>query len=198
MLEAIDLAARGALVETPQDESLATYTAQVEKKDAVIDWTSSAAQIERMTRAYDPWPVARTRLGGDEVLIWRAAVEDESQWGGPPCPPPGTIVSMKPNPVVQCGTGRLKLIEVQAPGRKRMPAADFFAANAWKPVRDSADERRTDKGKGRRSSRRANRRRARVADGRGRDSAIASIRNPAMPTFCSVRDCPNLLPPTAA
>src|SRR5208337_4490784 len=61
MLETIDLAARGA---------------QVEKKDAAIDWTANAVQIERMTRAYDPWPVARTRLGGDEVLIWRAAVED--------------------------------------------------------------------------------------------------------------------------
>ncbi|MFZ2063598.1 MAG: methionyl-tRNA formyltransferase [Candidatus Binatus sp.] len=126
MLEAIDLAGHGALVETPQDESLATYTSQIEKKNAVIDWTSSAAQIERMTRAYDPWPIARTRLGGDEVLIWRAAVEDESQWSGPPSPPPGTIVSMKPNPVVQCGTGRLKLAEVQAPGRKRMSAADFL------------------------------------------------------------------------
>lgn len=128
MLEAIDLAARGALLETPQDEPLATYTAQVEKKNAVIDWTLSAAQIERMIRAYDPWPVARTRLGADEVLIWRAAVEDESQWGGPPCPPcaPGTIVSIKPNPVVQCGTGRLRLLELQAPGRKRMSAADFL------------------------------------------------------------------------
>ena len=126
-LEVIDLAARGALVETPQDEALATYTAQVEKKDAVIDWTASAAQIERMTRAYDPWPVARTRLGADEVLIWRAAVEDESQtkWGGPPCPP-GAIVSVKPYPIVQCGTGRLRLVEVQAPGRKRMSAADFL------------------------------------------------------------------------
>jgi methionyl-tRNA formyltransferase len=128
MLEAIDLAARGALIETPQDEALATYTSQVEKKDAVIDWNSSAAQIERMIRAYDPWPVARTRLGADEVLIWRAAVEDESQGGGPPCPPsaPGTIVSIKPNPVVQCGTGRLRLLELQAPGRKRMSAADFL------------------------------------------------------------------------
>jgi methionyl-tRNA formyltransferase len=119
-LEAIDLAARGALVETPQDESLATYTAQVEKKDAMIDWTASAAQIERMTRAYDPWPVARTRLGSDEVLIWRAAVEDGV--GGSP----GTIVSVKPNPVIQCGVGRLRLVEVQAPGRKRMSAADFL------------------------------------------------------------------------
>ncbi len=128
MLEAIDLAARGALVETPQDESLATYTSQVEKKDVVIDWNSSATQIELMTRAYDPWPVARTRLGNDEVLIWRAAVEDESQWGGPPCPPsaPGTIVSVKPNPVVQCGVGKLRLLEVQAPGRKRISAADFL------------------------------------------------------------------------
>ena len=121
MLEAIDLAARGTLIETPQDESLATYTAQVEKKDALIDWTSSAAQIERMTRAYDPWPVARTRLGGDEVLVWRAAVEDNASSGSP-----GTIVSVKPNPVVQCGVGKLRLIEVQAPGRKRISAADFL------------------------------------------------------------------------
>jgi methionyl-tRNA formyltransferase len=122
MLEAIDLAARDALVETPQDEAIATYTAQVEKKDAVIDWVASAVQIERMTRAYDPWPVARTRLGGDEVLIWRAAVEDS----GSSDEPPGTIVSVKPSPVVQCGTGRLRLIEVQAAGRKRISAADFL------------------------------------------------------------------------
>ena len=122
MLEAIDLAARGALVETPQDEAQATFTAQVEKKDAVIDWTASAVQIERMTRAYDPWPVARTRLGADEVLIWRASVEDVHSSDHAP----GTIVSVKPNPVVQCGTGRLRLLEVQAAGRKRISAADFL------------------------------------------------------------------------
>jgi methionyl-tRNA formyltransferase len=121
-LEAIDLAGRRTLVETPQDESIATYTAQIEKKDAVIDWTASAVQIERMTRAYDPWPVARTRLEGDEVLIWRAAVENEAGSGDPP----GTIMSVKPAPMVQCGTGRLRLIEVQAPGRKRMSAVDFL------------------------------------------------------------------------
>jgi methionyl-tRNA formyltransferase len=123
MLEAIDLAARGALVETTQDETIATYTAPVEKKDAVIDWTASAVQIERMSRAYDPWPVARTRLGGDEVLIWRAAVAVEDAFINEP---PGTIVSVKPSPVVQCGTGRLTLLEVQAAGRKRISAADFL------------------------------------------------------------------------
>ncbi len=122
MLEAIDLAARGALVETAQDETIATYTAPVEKKDAVIDWTASAVQIERMTRAYDPWPVARTRLGGDEGLIWRAAVAHEDG----SIESPGTIVSVKPSPVVQCGTGRLRLLEVQGAGRKRISAADFI------------------------------------------------------------------------
>ena len=121
LLEAIDLAARGAMIETPQDETQATYTKIVEKKDAVIDWNARAVQIERMTRAYDPWPAARTRLGADEVLIWRAAVNDAVPTGSP-----GEIVSVKPNAVVQCGTGRLMLIEVQAPGRKRMPAADFL------------------------------------------------------------------------
>jgi methionyl-tRNA formyltransferase len=121
MLEAIDLAARGALTETPQDEALATYTPRIEKNDAAIDWTRSAAEIERMTRAYDPWPVARTKFGGDEVLIWRAVV-DESKISGKT---PGLLFAL-PQPLVQCGTGALRLVEVQAPGRKRMSAADFF------------------------------------------------------------------------
>jgi methionyl-tRNA formyltransferase len=122
LLEAIDLAKRGALVETAQDEALATYTSIVKKHDAVIDWSTSAVQIERMTRAYDPWPVARTRLGKEEMMLWRAAVEDADFVGDTP----GTIVSVTPHPVVQCGVGRLRLVEVQAPGRKRIPAADFF------------------------------------------------------------------------
>ena len=121
-LEAIELAARDALVETAQDEALATYTSIIKKENAVINWSTPAVQIERMTRAYDPWPVARTRLGGEEMLIWRAAVENADSVSAAP----GTIVSVTPNPIVQCGAGRLRLIEVQAPGRKRIPAADFF------------------------------------------------------------------------
>src|SRR5208282_4794550 len=102
---------------------------RVEKKDAVIDWTASAAQIERMTRAYDPWPVARTRLDGGEVLIWRAAVEHQD--GSTDAP--GAIVSVKPNLVVQCGIGQLRLVEVQAAGRRRIPADDFFRGKRIEP-----------------------------------------------------------------
>ncbi len=122
LLEALALLVRGELRERPQNDSEATYCRPVKKEDAIIDWSLDAARIEAMTRAYDPWPIARTRLGGQELMIFRASVEDDSI----SVEPPGTIVSVEPVPIVQCGTGRLGLIEVQAPGRKRMAAADFM------------------------------------------------------------------------
>jgi methionyl-tRNA formyltransferase len=125
MLEALDKLRRGELTATPQDESQATYTAPVKKEDAVIDWSTEAARIERMTRAYDPWPVARTTLDGALLMIYRAAVE-LGDAEGDTASVPGTIVALKPVPIVQCGRGRLALLEVQAAGRKRMAAADFF------------------------------------------------------------------------
>jgi methionyl-tRNA formyltransferase len=121
LIEALELLARDDIVETPQDESLATFTRMIEKNDAVIDWTRSAAEIERAVRAYDPWPVARTRFGGEDLLIWRARAAENSESGRAP----GTIVSVKPEIVVECGAERLALVEVQAPGRKRIPSGDF-------------------------------------------------------------------------
>ncbi len=123
LVDALDLYTRGAAVETAQDESLATYTKQIHKEDAVIDWGAEAAQIERMTRAFDPWPIARTTLGGAPILIWRARVAGSAYESSAA---PGTLVAVKPEPIVRCGRGALVLREVQAPGRKRMPAADFF------------------------------------------------------------------------
>jgi methionyl-tRNA formyltransferase len=122
LLEALDDLARGALSETPQDESQATYTALVKKEDARIDWSLHAERIERLVRAYDPWPVAFTEFKGEEVRVYRAAVEGDSQ---SIAPPPGTIVEVKRAPLVQCGAGRLLLLEVQAAGRKRMKGEDF-------------------------------------------------------------------------
>jgi methionyl-tRNA formyltransferase len=122
LLEAIDALARGQLREEPQDESQATFTAIVKKEDARVDWNLPAGQIERMVRAYDPWPVAFTEYNGGELRIYRAAAVAEP--GGAPAAP-GTIVDLKGSPMVQCGSGRLRLLEVQAAGRKRMKADDF-------------------------------------------------------------------------
>jgi len=105
----------------------------VSKADAVIDWNADATQIERMVRAYDPWPVARTRLGEDELLVWRATLDDSAAPGATETPAaagvsvaPGIVVRTKPDVAVQCGRGRIVLAEVQAAGRKRMGAAEFL------------------------------------------------------------------------
>jgi methionyl-tRNA formyltransferase len=123
LLETLALLARGELRETPQDESRATYTSLIKKENAWIDWKREAVAIERMVRAYDPWPTARTIFNGEELLIWRASLNGEAAGEDGLI---GKIVQLKPVPVVRCGTGRLNLLEVQARGRRRMSAEDFF------------------------------------------------------------------------
>lgn len=124
LLEAIAQFRKGTVTETPQDEGLATSTAPIEKENATIDWNADAVLIERMVRAYDPWPVARTTLDREDLLIWRArtVAEDADEATAAV----GTITALKPEPRVKCGSGSLALIEVQAPGRRRMPAADYL------------------------------------------------------------------------
>jgi methionyl-tRNA formyltransferase len=133
LVEALTLLQSNKFEEIAQDDTLATYTSPISKEDGVIDWTRPAIEIEHKVRAFDPWPVARTLLGAEDLLVWRTATDSASrdeavQSGDEPAESalPGTIVALRPNPTVQCGAGRLVLLEVQAPGKKRMPAADFI------------------------------------------------------------------------
>jgi methionyl-tRNA formyltransferase len=126
LLETIGLFRIGTVTETPQDETHATATAPIAKENAIIDWRADAASIERMVRAYDPWPVARTTLESQALLIWRARVVANDANDLHDAAAPGTITVLKPEPLIKCGRGSLALIEVQAPGRRRMPAADYL------------------------------------------------------------------------
>lgn len=128
LLAALDLLQHGALDETPQDASAATYTSPITREHSVIDWQDDAVRIERLTRAYDPWPVARTTIGADDVLVWRVRVVDDPSMvpAAAADASPGTIVALKPVPIVKCGVGTLALLELQGAGRRRMPAADFL------------------------------------------------------------------------
>jgi methionyl-tRNA formyltransferase len=101
-----------------------TYAHKLDKAEARFDWTEPAAVIERKVRAFNPWPVAETRLAEETVRVWKAtALHDD------PVAAPGAIVGAGRDGIdVACGRGVLRLLEVQRAGGRRISAADFVNA----------------------------------------------------------------------
>jgi methionyl-tRNA formyltransferase len=123
LMEALPGIEAGTLVAQPQDDALATYARKLQKAEALIDWALPAAVLERQVRAFNPWPVAETRLDGETLRIWRAqAIAGE---GGRP----GEVMAAARDGVeVAAGEGRLRILELQPPGRRVMAARDFLNA----------------------------------------------------------------------
>ncbi|PPC91460.1 MAG: methionyl-tRNA formyltransferase [Methylobacter sp.] len=115
----------GAADGEKQDESLVTYAEKLAKAEAVIDWSLPAEVLARKVRGLNAWPVAQT-LHRDQVLrIWQAeAVAGNNRL------PPGTVVEAGKHLDVATGQGLLRLLEVQLPGGKRLPATAFLSAHA--------------------------------------------------------------------
>ncbi|MCE9657629.1 MAG: methionyl-tRNA formyltransferase [Burkholderiales bacterium] len=121
-------AAAGRLQPRPQPELGVTYAAKIAKSQAAIDWREPAAVIERRLRAFDPFPGARGTVGGETITCWRGGVRAASP-GSPAVP--GEIVAAGGGAItVACGDGWLDLVELQRPGGRRMPAAEFLRGRA--------------------------------------------------------------------
>ena len=113
-----ELAQKGVLASTPQDESLVTYAHKLEKAEAAIDWKKSAVEISRQVRAFNPFPVAQGVLKGQVCRIWMATAKAGKAKAG-------EIVSVQDGVTVGCGDGLLLITELQAPGGKRLGAQAF-------------------------------------------------------------------------
>jgi methionyl-tRNA formyltransferase len=122
LLDALEHYAAGELAPIPQDDSQATYTRLIQKADGVIDWGAPAEQIERMTRAYDPWPGAQTTWRGQplKIIVAHAHPDRASD------EPPGTPLPRADGVWVATGAGALELLTVQPAGKRAMPAADWW------------------------------------------------------------------------
>ena len=124
---ALDHIASGHPPRTPQDNVLSTHCGKLKREDGRLDWTRSASELELLIRAYNPWPGTSCLLpDGKPLKVYRASVIE-----GATCPTAGTLVSADPKTglIINCGTGLLKLEEVQAESSKRLPAADFLCGH---------------------------------------------------------------------
>lgn len=117
-------ALNGTLVGTPQPEG-ATYAPKLTRDSGRLDWTREAATLDRTVRAMVPWPGAFTQLGGETLKVLEAHPEQAPATPGTtPSTTPGTTLDAAL--LVACGTGALRLLRVQRPGRAPMDAASML------------------------------------------------------------------------
>ena len=126
----LDALERGELEPHPQDDTRASYAGKLEKSEARIDWSRPATELARMVRAFNSWPVAETRYLGRQLRIWEAI-----PLPGGRAVPPGTVLSATRDGIdVACGGGCLRILRLQLPGARAVPAADFVNAHSLEGV----------------------------------------------------------------
>ncbi|MBS0452915.1 MAG: methionyl-tRNA formyltransferase [Proteobacteria bacterium] len=122
IVDALRAAQAGQLKPVKQPADGITYAHKIEKHEAKIDWSQPAEVLVRRVRAFDPFPGASSAVGGEVVKIWAAHVQDGDTGAAP-----GTVLEASPQGIVVATSGGcLVATELQRPGGKRLPAADFL------------------------------------------------------------------------
>jgi methionyl-tRNA formyltransferase len=113
------LAAGGGELATVPQVGEATYAAKITASDRLLDPARPARELHDRVRALAPHIGARLALAGAPHTIWRTAVREDG-------PAPGLLELRESALVLGCATGGLELCDVQPPGGRRMPAADWL------------------------------------------------------------------------
>ncbi len=121
---ALDGLAAGTLVPRPQPEQGASYARKLKRAEARLDWSQPADVLERRVRAFQPWPGAHAVLGGLMIKVLVAEVATGAA-------APGTLLD--DGLTVACGTGALRLVRVQRPGRPATDGAAFLRGARLRP-----------------------------------------------------------------
>ena len=123
LVDTIPQIADGTAVYIPQKDEESSYAAMIKKTDGMTDFNEGADSLECKIRAYIEWPTLYSYLDGLQVKFYRAeALMDETPDGEP-----GTVSETGKNfYTINCGEGKLKILEQQLQGKKRMGAGDFM------------------------------------------------------------------------
>ncbi len=120
----------GTLRPQPQPAEGVTYAHKLTRADALIHWTEPARRIVDRVRAFDPVPGAVAlleRLPDAPIKVWSAQPAHDASTAPGAAPRPGTVLLAAPGRLlVACGGGAVELRELQRPGGRRLPAADFL------------------------------------------------------------------------
>ena len=116
--------------ERPQPAEGATTAPKLSKAEGKLDWRDDAALLDRKVRAFEPWPGTFFEHDGAAIRVLEAEPappRDPAQ----AVAPPGTVLDRLAT--VACGTGALRLLRLQRPGRAPVAAADFLRGYALLP-----------------------------------------------------------------
>ena len=121
MLTTLSLLAAGRAQPEVQDEALVSYAEKLSKEEARLDWSLSAAQLERCIRAFNPWPVSYFLIDDQPVKVWQASVLPHRS------AQPGEILQADKHGIqIATADGVLNLLSLQPAGKKAMTAQDLL------------------------------------------------------------------------
>lgn len=119
----------GSAPRTPQDHSKASYVKMLDKSLCPIRWEQDPRSVIKQIYGLQPWPVATMELNGGVYKVFAAAyTETETRKA------PGSLVAADEKGIeIACGGGKtVRITQLQAPGKKRMAAADFLRGHPLK------------------------------------------------------------------
>ena len=120
---ALDGLASGALTPVPQPEAGVTYAAKIDKAEARVDWSLSGSRIACKINAFSPFPGAWCELGGERLKLLRALPVETSVSATPGTALDGALT-------IACGSGAVRILAVQRPGKGPVEAAAFLRGHA--------------------------------------------------------------------
>ncbi len=106
-----------------QNNQFATYASKIKKEEAFLNWISSAEELDRKIRAFNPRPIAYTMLSGELLRVWQAEILTNNTQSL--CP--GEILEVSPDGIaVATGKGILRLQKIQFPGGRALPVSELL------------------------------------------------------------------------
>lgn len=110
----------------PQNDEESTYAPMLSKKEGHVDFAKKPEEIERLIRAFDPWPGTYAYEGDKMIKLWKAEV---------PCiktdKADGIVLDMTPEGLdIAAGGEVLRITEIQVPGKKRVAVKEYLKGNS--------------------------------------------------------------------